>query len=105
MIKTSIEVKDTKHFKLTVAVDRVSIKVPITATEEDKEKIIPFLQSVADQCFGKSYRKFTPKEKIFLKTEAEGGIMTVRGNYNPVHKRIAMKFGDAKQLFEVYEHL
>ena len=46
-MKIQVEEKDSKSFKLTVAKDRVSIKVPKSAEQTERDKIVKFLTSVA----------------------------------------------------------
>lgn len=66
-----IEEKNAVRFKLTVAKDRIAIKVPISSTKEEREEVIPFLEKVASQIGIPDFTlrgKYNSKDKFIIMT-------------------------------------
>lgn len=45
---TTMEYKNVSRFKLTITKDASRIKIPVAATKEDQDKILPFLNHLAE---------------------------------------------------------
>lgn len=68
----TIEVKDTKKFKLTITKSEVRIKVPEKSTEEQRQDMAAFFRTVVEKVGPTDY--------------------TLRGHYNENGNSITMKY-------------
>jgi len=78
-MEIQIEKIDGKNFKLTVAKDRVSIKVPKSSDKIERDNIVDFLTYVAKQIIASYF-----KENDII------GNFTQRGTFNKAGRSITM---------------